>query len=424
MWAWSGRPERVRPGSARPTWTHGGLPRVSGRCRPRAIFCLLLILAAIAACRTEAAPAPIRVGLIAPLSGASAASGEAIQRGLVIAIDEVNRDGGVLGRPLDLIVRDVPNDPDLGVAALREMIDRDRIVAAFGGIFSPVMLAQLDTIHQAQIPLISTWGSHSAITRNSRSPNYAFRVSVNDESADEFLARYAIESLGVRRPGILADTSAWGEANVDGLTAWFDRLGVTPAGIERFEQGEINVILQLERLRAAGADSLLMVANAPEGAAIVRGLVAIGWSVPIVSHWGISGGRFVELAGVENVEGIRTLQTFSFYRVDSPKDTALLRAYHDRFGTRAIEEIPAPVGVAHGYDALHLLARAIRQAGATSGPRVREVLERLAPHAGVVKQYEPAFTPDRHDALSTDDYIMAVWRAGQLRPADPAHLKR
>ncbi|MBI3978220.1 MAG: ABC transporter substrate-binding protein [Chloroflexi bacterium] len=376
----------------------------------------------LAACQGGGPTAPpIKIGLIAPLSGDLAPSGEAIQRGMLLAIDEINRDGGALGRPLDLVVRDVQNNPAAGVVALQELAQQE-IAAVFGGIFSPVMLAQLDAIHELRIPLINPWGSVTAITRNGRNPNYAFRVSVSDEHADEFLVRYVLQVVGARRPAIIADTTAWGESNVAGLTDWLTRLGTAPAGVERFDQGDTNMSRRLGRLQAAGADVLLMVANAPEGAAIVRGLATLGWRPAVVSHWGISGGRFPEIAGVENADGVLTLQTYSFLGRQSPKGEAVLRAYHARFGTRRAEDILAPVGVAHGYDGVHLLARAVRQAGTADGPRVRDALERLAPHDGLVKQYAPAFTPEHHDALIAADYLMAVWQDGRLVPAPRPRL--
>jgi branched-chain amino acid transport system substrate-binding protein len=395
-------------------------------CRWHAFLIMLgsgLLGLGLAACpHTAPTGPPITVGLIAPLSGPAAASGEAIQRGMLLAMDELNQAGGVLGRPLALAVRDVPNDPPAGVAALRELVQQHAIVAVFGGIFSPVMLAQLDALHALQIPLINPWGSVTAITRNGREPNYAFRVSVSDADADEFLVRYALEVIGARRPGLIADTTAWGASNVAGLADGLARLGTAPAGIERFDQGDTTMRGQLMRLRAAGADALLMIANAPEGAAIVRGMATLGWRVPVVSHWGISGGLFVERAGVEHAEGVLTLQTFSFAGPRSPKAEAVLRAYHARFGTRRVEEVLAPVGVAHGYDGVHLLALAIRQAGTTAGPQVRAALERLGPYDGLVKRYAPAFTPARHDALLADDYLMAVWQGGRLVPASPPRL--
>jgi len=377
----------------------------------------------IAACQ-ERPPTepPLKIGLIAPISGGLAASGEAIRRGMLLALDEVNREGGVLGRPVELVVRDVQNDPTAGVAALRELVQQHAIIAVFGGIFSPVMLGQLDAIHEFQIPLINPWGSVTAITQNGRTPNYAFRVSVSDEHADQFLVRYALDVSGARRPGILADTTAWGDSNVSGLTDWLGRRGVSSAGIARFDQGDTDMSQQLARLRAAGADALLLIANAPEGAAIVRGMAALGWKVPVVSHWGISGGRFVTLAGIPNTEGVLTIQTYSFFGPLSPKGEAVLRAYHARFGTRRVEDVLAPVGVAHGYDGVHLLVRAIRQAGTTAGPRVREALEHLEPYEGLIKRYAPAFTPERHDALLAADYLMTVWQSGDLVPAPQPSL--
>jgi branched-chain amino acid transport system substrate-binding protein len=377
-----------------------------------------LLVAQLGGCaRSAPAGAPVKVGLVAPLSGPSGASGEAIQRGMLLAADEVNAAGGVLGRPLAVVARDVPNDAAAGVAALRGLAAREQIVAVFGGIYGPVMLGQLDALTELRLPLVDAWSSVPAITHNGRAPNYAFRVTAIDDDADEFLARYAVEVVRARRPGIVADTTAWGDANVAGLTDWLSRLGTPAAGAERFDQGDNDLRRQLERLRAAGADALIMVPDVSDGAAIVRSLVTVGWKPPVVSHWGISGGAFVERAGAENADGVLTLQTFSFHDPRSPRSDAVLQAYHQRFGTRRVEEVPAQVGVAHGYDGLHLLARAIRQAGTTDGPAVRDALERLEPYDGVVKRYAPAFTPTDHDALRAEDYLMAVWQGGRLVPA-------
>lgn len=389
------------------------------------VLSLLLIAPLSSSCTVLTNGEPIKVGLIAPLSGPSAASGEAIQRGMLLAMDEINGAGGVLGRPLQLVARDIPNDPEAGVAALRELVKEEQIVAVFGGIFSPVMMAQLDAIHELKVPLINPWGSMAAITRNGHTPNYAFRVSVSDLYADEFLVRYALTVIGATHPAILADTSDWGKANVAGLQAWFTQLGVsesTVAGTEHFDQGDSNMTSQLERLRANGADTLIMVANAPEGAAIVRGLATLGWQVPIVSHWGVSGGNFAEMAGKEFAEGVMTLQTFSFAGELSAKAQQVLAAYQERFDANSWEEVEAPVGVVHGYDGLHLLAQAIRQAGTTAGPALQAALENLAPVDGLVTRYAPAFTVDRHDALLAKDYLMAVWRNGILVPATPPRL--
>jgi branched-chain amino acid transport system substrate-binding protein len=382
----------------------------------------ILVSTLLSSCQPDVAARPIKIGLIAPISGPVATSGEAIQRGMLLAINEVNARGGVLGRPLALVTRDVPNDSQAGVAALRELVATEDIVALFGGIFSPVMMAQLDAIHELKIPLINPWGSMSAITLNGRNPNFAFRVSVSDRYADEFLARYAITIIGSERPAIMADTSSWGESNVEGLLASLNSLNVEPIAVERFAQGDHNMTSQIERLQLADADALLLIANAPEGAAIVRAMAIAGWRVPIVSHWGLSGGNFPEMAGIELAEGVLTLQTFSFYGELSAKAQQVRDLYFAQFGAARIEEITAPVGVAHGYDGVHLLALAIEQAGVTSGVALQAALEDLPPFDGIIKQYAPAFTASNHDALLVDDYMIAVWSQGRLIPADKPNL--
>lgn len=395
-----------------------------GRRLRYAWLLLVLLLAGCVPGQSASSGDPIKIGLIAPLSGGSAASGEAIQRGMLIAINEINRAGGVLGRPLALVARDVANDPAAGVAALRELIENEKIVAVFGGLFSPVMVAQLDLIHERTIPLINPWGSVTAITDNGRTPNYAFRVSVSDKYADEFLVRYALDVLGVQKPAIIADTSAWGDSNVSGLTNWLAQRSSSAVSVQRFDQGDTDMRKQVAALQSAGADALLMVANAPEGGAIMRALATLGWRVPVVSHWGISGGKFVEVAGAEGAEGVYTLQTYSFLGEQSAKGQALIGEYAALFKTRTAEEIGAPVGVAHGYDGVHLLALAIGQAGATDGPSVRDALENLQqPYDGLIKRYVRAFSPERHDALLADDYLMAIWQGGRLVPAPQPRLK-
>jgi branched-chain amino acid transport system substrate-binding protein len=385
-------------------------------------FGVLLGLLLVSCTGSREAETAIKVGLIAPFSGYLAPSGEAIHRGMLLAIDEVNRGGGVLGRPLALVVDDVENDPLAGVAVLQELVERERIVAVFTGTLSTAILAQLDSIHALQIPLISPLGSVTTITQNGRVPNYAFRTAMSDEYANEFMVRYTIEVVGVRRPGLIADTTAWGNSNVDGLSHWLDRLARPAASIERFAQGETSMRHQLTRLRAAGADALILVATASEAAAIIRGMVTLGWKVPVVSR-GTSIGRFVELAGVANTDGVLTLQTFSFFGPLSPKADAVLRAYHARFGTRRVAEVRGPSVVASSYDGVHLLAGAIRHAGTTDGPRIRAALEELEPYDGLMKRYAPAFTSERHDALLTEDYLMAIWQEGRLVPAPQPRLQ-
>jgi branched-chain amino acid transport system substrate-binding protein len=364
---------------------------------------------------TQAKP-PITVALVAAMSGGSALSGEAIKRGLSVAIDEINAKGGLLGgRKIELVIRDEEGNPSKGVAAAREVIEREHAVAVFGGLHSPVGLAMLPVFHELKIPYVGTWAAATGITRNGRTPNFMFRVSANDDIVDHFLAEYVIEKLGKRKPGVILENTPWGASNHEGLAKWLGQLGAQPVGFEKFNWGDPDMSPQLLRLRDGGADAIVMVANAPEGAQVVKSRAKIGWSVPTVSHWGISGGRFAELTG-ELSQSVVFVQTYSFFGKQSEVGERVIAALNTKYGLKGPEDILAPVGTANAYDAMHLVALAIEKAGAADGAKIRDTLENLGEYRGLIKTYRRPFTPEEHDALSENDYILVTWRGGKIVP--------
>ena len=137
---------------------------------------------------------------------------------------------------------------------------------------------------------MAPWAAGTEIAQNTQKPNYVFRVSANDDYADKFLVRYATEVLKKAKPGLLLENTAWGQSNEVGLNKWLGQKGIKPVGIEKFKWGDPDMSPQLLRLKNAGADHIIMVANAPEGAQVVKSRAKIGWEIPMVAHWGISGG--------------------------------------------------------------------------------------------------------------------------------------
>src|SRR4029079_14924595 len=143
-----------------------------------------------------AAQETLKVGLVAAMSGQSAKSGEAIVRGLSIAIDEINAKGGVLGKKLELLVRDDESNPAKGVVAARELAQREKVVALFGGLDTPVSMAIVPFANQNKVPFMGVWAAGTPITRNGAAENYVFRVSAVDVLVDKALVDYAIAKHG------------------------------------------------------------------------------------------------------------------------------------------------------------------------------------------------------------------------------------
>lgn len=356
--------------------------------------------------REHGAADDIVIALDADLSQECQASGMALRRGALLAIDEINAAGGVLGRPLKLIARNHQTLPSIGLKNIEDFARRDDVVAMIGGAHSAVAAAQAEFARRVTLPFVLPWASAAELTLADGTADPVFRVSANDAQVAPFLARHVL-AIG-NRPAIMYDNSLWGRSNAEHLATLLRAEGKDFIVAESFNRGEEVFDPVLSRIELAGADVLVVVGTPPESGRIVRSLAARDARVPVVSHWGITCGDFWEanreaLARLD----LRFFQTFSF--IDNPRPAArrLGERYRQRYGLAGVREIRAPQAVAQAYDAVQLIARALERAGSAERAAVRAALERLGPYDGAVRHYAPAFTAARHDALTPTDYRMA-----------------
>lgn len=362
---------------------------------------------------------PIKIGLVAALSGQSAKSGEALTRGLSVAIDELNAAGGILGRSVELIRRDDESNPAKGMLAARELIQREKVAVLFGGLDTPVSLAIVPLANQLKVPFMGVWAAGTGITRNGAKDNYVFRVSAVDELVDEALVDYGVKQQGMQKPGMILVNNPWGESNEAGFRAALEKRGMPYAGIERIEDSDLDVVPQLTRLKRAGADALLMVGNVGPSAQVVKSLDRMGWDVPVISHWGPAGGRFSELAG-PNASRVHFIQTYVFGEQNSAKGDAVMAALKQRYPEiKSLADVTPAVGIANAYDGMHLAALAIEKAGSVKGSEVRDGFYAIEQYDGLIKPYRKPFSPDQHDALGPDDYLFTQFVDGQIVPLQP-----
>lgn len=358
----------------------------------------------------------VKVGLVAALSGQSAKSGEAITRGLQLAIDEINGAGGVLGKKIELVRRDDESNPAKGVVAARELVQREKVAVFFGGIDTPVSMAIVPFANSAKVPFVSVWAAGTPITRNGAAENYVFRVSAVDELVDQAIVDRAAAQYGAKKPGLMLINNPWGESNEAGLKSALKAKGLDLAGAEKFDNNDLDMVPQLSRLKAAGADAIFLVANVQPAAQVVKSLERMNWDVPIVSHWGPAGGRFTELGG-PRAEKVDMVQTYSFSGKLSPKGEKVLAELKAKYpDIKGPADVTPAVGVANAYDAMHLAALAIAKAGTTSGPEIRKALLEIGPYDGLIKTYTKPFTAENHDALSKEDYIFTRFSGTEIVP--------
>jgi branched-chain amino acid transport system substrate-binding protein len=369
----------------------------------------ILLLFAAGTARPETGK--IYVGINAEFGHLTSTSDDAIRQGIQIAIEEINRSGGVLGgRKLELIVRDNRAVPARAGANYNELAGTKDLVAVFCGKFSSAVIESLPLIHEQKLVLLDPWAANDKIIENGYSPNYAFRLSLKDSLAIPAMMGY-VRKRGFPKVGLLLVNTSWGRNNHEVVKQYLAaHTGIFIADTQWFNYGTNSMTTQYRSLLKAGANAVVFVGIEPEGAILVKEVAALppGERLPIVSHWSVAGGDFPAMTGkaLEKVD-LAFVQTFDLHHNQSKRTRELLAIANHLFNMKSFSEVKSPCGLAHAYDLTRILAMAIEKAGSTDRRKVRDALEHLGRYEGLIRVYDPPFTPTRHEALSPENVFMA-----------------
>jgi branched-chain amino acid transport system substrate-binding protein len=375
---------------------------------------LLALAASTALAATAVAQQPIKVGLSGPFTGGSASMGVSMRDGVKLAVGEINKAGGVLGRQIVLVERDDEARNELGVQIAQELINKEQVVATLGYINTGVSLASQRFYEEAEIPVLNNVATGTAIATQFKAPeykyNYIFRTSANDAIQSGMIAEEAAARQGFKKPAILADSTNYGQLGREDLEKALAARGVKPVAEEKFNIGDTDMTSQLLRAKQAGADVILTYAIGPELAQIANGMAKLGWKLPMIGSWTLSMATFIDNAG-PNGDGALMPETF-IQAPTTPKRKAFIDAYQAAY---KVDRIPSPVSAAQGYDSVYLLAAAITQAKSTDGAKIRAALENLQTKVeGVVTTYDHPFTATDHEAITANIPVFGVVKAGRV----------
>ncbi|MFZ8199027.1 ABC transporter substrate-binding protein [Alteromonas portus] len=368
---------------------------------------LLCIISLFSSHQAESTQAPLIIGIDADLSAVAIEGGVAISRGVELAVEEINANGGILGRELKVIAKDHRGNPARGKHNIEQFAQLPNLLAVVGGVHTPVVLAEIDILHAKNVLMLVPWAAGTPIIDNKHSPNNVFRVSVRDAEAASVLIDY-VKARGLSNIALVLERTGWGRSNHESLTQATQEKGVNISAIHWINWQQKDFSEDAEAIKNAKADGVILVTNVPEGAVVVDALAEQGLSsLPIISHWGIASGQFASrLANPISEHDISVLQTFHFQHQKNDKAKQLLEAYYNKYGLIDTAAIEGVTGLAHAYDLIHLIAMAADKAGSTEISALRSALESLENIQGAVKYYDAPFTQERHDALWSKDYFM------------------
>lgn len=356
----------------------------------------------------------IKIGYNGDLSASpSAQSGQAAVIGMEAAIADINAAAGLLGRKLALVVRDDTSTPPKSIQNMSDLIDNEKVAAVFGPTNSGNAMAWKHLANQKKIPVIGNVGSGTDITKpmNPGADNYMFRVSMVDREQVAALMAYVKKNAAHSKVvGLMAETTGYGQGGLKDMQEIAELQGIKPAAVERFGVADTDITSQLNKMKAAGVDTVIVWAQGTPIAQLIRSMEKINYFPLTLTSWAADNVTFYDAAGKTLAEKPLFMRTVSEMR--TPNQQKLF----DRVGSKL--KAPSSFSFAlHGYDSVTLYAAAVRQANSMDGSAVRLALEDLkASVQGLLKTYNKPFSKTDREALTAADLIWIRWKDGRLLP--------
>ena len=341
----------------------------------KSIFTIPIAAAAVVIALSSLRAQDIVVGEFASLTGSEATFGINSSNGVELAKQEVNNAGGVLGRKIRIVVEDDQSKPGQPSAAVKKLIASDKAVAIIGEIASSRSLEAAPICQEAKIPMVSPGSTNPRVTEVG---DYIFRVCFIDPFQGTVMAKFAIDNLKAKKVAILTDVR--NDYSV-GLTKYFKEYFTTHGGqvvSERSFSGggtDRDFRAQLTAIKAAQPEAIFVPGYYTEAGLIAKQARSLGIKVPLLGGDGWDSPKLSEIGG-SAIDGCYFSTHFS-PKDQNPKVQDFVHKYQAKFN--AMPDGMAPLG----YDAMMILADAIKTAGTTDGTKVRDALAQIKNYDGV-----------------------------------------
>ena len=273
------------------------------------VLALVLCLSMLTGCgnNNQTSDEPIKVGFIAPLSGANAAVGGSNKTGVELAVKEINAAGGINGRQLQLFAYDDENDNTVAVSMANKLIQQDGVCAIIGSTNSSVTLAAMTVTQDAGIPELTPNSSGAAITANGQ--KYIIRVQLNDLKMARACVEYAVDNLGAKNIALMYQDDDYGRGGEQVVVDVLKEKGMTLVADEAFDSAADDYSAQLTKVKAGNPDVLIMWTMYAPGAKIATQARQMGINAQLMGGGGLTNAKLFELGG-QNVVGTINTQPF------------------------------------------------------------------------------------------------------------------
>ena len=328
---------------------------------------LAVLLAGVLSMGNGVAEEPVRIGVLASLTGAWSDEGRQMKQVVELLAEDLNEEGGVLGRKVELIVEDDGSDPRRGVQAARKLVDQKAavVVGAYGSAVTEAVQGVLDKAKVLQISNGST-----AVPLTEKGYKHFFRVCPRDD--DQALeALDVVSELGAGKVALLHDGSLYSEGLATKARKVFEENGIQVVSQEALVPGKEDYRPVLESVRKAEPDLVFFTGYYPEAGILLKQKTEMEWDAPFLGSDAVVNSRLLEIAGEGAAEGFRFLSFPLLKNLPSPEAKAFLSDYEAHYG-EPLRSIYALLG----GDAFRVAVAAMKETESTDADKLAAYLRK------------------------------------------------
>ena len=351
-----------------------------------------------------AAKEPIPIGYLPALTGPSSSTGVGINRGVQLAVQEINDAGGIDGRPLELITRDTQSDPTKAVNGAAELTRGQKVSVVFGPVNSGESLAVVPLLARTNTPQVHPcWVD--TLTDAQKYP-MCFRNAPTNQQIGGAANRYVMEVLKKKKVAVISDTTGYGTASVNAYVPMLKERGAEVVYQGNVDAANPDLKPELLRMQGAGAEAIMpWSVNAGFLSRIINTRGQMGWDVPIVGQTTLGSGQTAALLDKPDFWG--KVYPNNFRPVCFSGDGKLTdrtSGFLDRLKSAKIEMADTLLWwIALGYDSPRMIGEAMKAVG-TEPDKIVGYLNQLKNFPGVYGDI--SFTPDRHNGYPDEQVVM------------------
>jgi branched-chain amino acid transport system substrate-binding protein len=382
---------------------------------------IAVIVALVLCCASPAAfgAESIKVGAFFALSGPAANIGTPTKLVAQMAVDKINKEGGINGRPIELVIGDTESDPAKAAVIAKKFIFNDKVAAIIGPTTTAEGMSVKKIVEEAGVPTFMAVGGDPVIMGgNFGAYTYVFKSPQRSSTAVRKLYGY-LKAKGLTKIALFTASDSFGK---DGL-GWLERLapefGITLAAKESFGPADTDMTAQLTKIRNAAPQAIVSWTIGPVGSIVAKNKAQLGITTPLFQCHGLPDPKYIELAGKAS-EGDRMPATKLMVGDALPGSdpqkkviTDFITLYRDVY--KYDKEFPINTHSGYAWDAISIVANAMKKAG-TDPKALRAAIEQTTGYVGISGVYN--LTADDHNGLDVDSMVMVQVKNGKFVPAE------